>query len=294
MSHTIAPTAHHKSTAGWFFQGDSFNKWKSTPSVLWIDGKRMLFSYSTTPSDRHLPCSGLRENCSLVSCSPSSLSVSTNSSTRSSSLIVKHVKALRKAGLAYFHFDFRDKNKQSRNNLLRSLLFQLSAQSDNFSGILSHLQSPICDSEGGTRQPTDGELTRCLKKMLSSSHTTPSASEDRQAVYLIIDGVDECPDRSESEIPSAQAEVLNLIEQLVGWHLPNLHLCVTSLLEVGKHTALKDSTTLSVSLHKQSGHQEDINGYVKSAVYSDPKMESWSEKDKKLVVETLRKKSNGV
>jgi hypothetical protein len=207
-------------------------------------------------------------------------------------LIVKHVKALRKAGLAYFHFDFRDKNKQSRSNLLRSLLFQLSTQSDGFSGILSHLHSPICDSEDGTRQPTDGELTRCLKKMLS--HTTPSASEDPQAVYLIIDGVDECPDRSESEMPSAQAQVLHLIEQLVGWHLPNLHLCVTSLLEVGKHTALKDLTTLSVSLHKQSGHQEDINSYVKSAVYSDPKMASWSEKDKKLVVETLSKKSDGV
>jgi hypothetical protein len=108
-------------------------------------------------------------------------------------------------------------------------------------------------------------------------------------VYLIIDGVDECPNR-----PSAQTQVLQLIEELVSWGLPNLHLCVTSLLEVGKHTGLnlKGSTSLSVSLHKQSGHKEDIVDYVKSVIGSDPKMKSWSEKDKKRVVETLSK--NGV
>jgi hypothetical protein len=203
----------------------------------------------------------------------------------SSSSIVKRLNAHRNAGLAYFHFDFRDKDKQSRDNLLRSILFQLSTgtQSDTFSSKLSHLYS-LCNSEDGTRQPTDGELTRCLKKMLAQP----------DPVYLIIDGVDECPDSSESGKPSAQTQVLQLIEELVGWGLSNLHLCVTSLLEVAKHTGLnlKGSTTLSLSLHKQSGHKGDIIDYIKSVIGSDPKMGSWSEKDKKRVVETLSK--NGV
>ena len=110
-------------------------------------------------------------------------------------------------------------------------------------------------------------------------------------VYLIIDGIDECPDSSESGKPSPQTQVVQLIKELIGWGLPNLHLCVTSLLEVGKHTALdlKGSTTLSVSLHKQSGHKGDVVDYIKSIVGSDPKMRNWSEKDKKRVVETLSK-----
>jgi hypothetical protein len=49
LNHKITPTAHDKNAAAWFFKGDVFNKWKSTPSLLWIDGKRMWFLHSTTP-----------------------------------------------------------------------------------------------------------------------------------------------------------------------------------------------------------------------------------------------------
>jgi hypothetical protein len=117
---------------------------------------------------------------------------------------------------------------------------------------------------------------------------------DQDPVYLIIDGIDECPNGPESGMPSPREQVLKLIEELAGFHLPNLHLCVTSRPEVGIHTALKDLITFSVSLHKQSGHREDVMDYINSMVYSDPKMGSWSEKDKKLAVETLSKNTDGV
>jgi hypothetical protein len=110
-------------------------------------------------------------------------------------------------------------------------------------------------------------------------------SHSAHSVYLIIDGVDECPDTP------ARQQVLNFIEELVGYHLSNLHICATSRPEVD---ALKDLTTLSVSLHKQCGHKQDIIDYIYSAVYSDPKMGIWSEKDKRLVADTLSKKADGV
>jgi NACHT domain len=184
--------------------------------------------------------------------------------------------ALRNVRLAYiaqFSFDFRDESRQSCNSLLRSLLFQLSTQSDDFSDKLSHLHSLYEDSK---QRPSNHKLTRCLKAMLSHS---------AHSVYLIIDGVDECPDTP------ARQQVLNFIEELVGYRLSNLHICATSRPEVG---ALKDLTTLSVSLHKQRGHKQDIIDYIYSAVYSDPKMGIWSEKDKRLVADTLSKKADGV
>jgi hypothetical protein len=207
--------------------------------------------------------------------------VSTESSTSSS--IIEHVKAFHNAGLTYFYFDFRDENKQSRDSLLRSLLFQLSTQSHRLSDILSHLHSLY---EDGNQRPSDDTLARCLRKMLSHP--------DQDSVYLIIDGVDECPNSSESEMPSPRDQVLKFIEELAGFHLPNLHLCVTSRPEVGIPIALKDLITLSVSLHEQSEHKGEIVDYINSVVYSDPKMGSWSEKDKKLVVETLSKNTDGV
>ena len=43
-NHIIARKAHHKGTASWFFQGSIFEQWKSSPSLLWIHGKRTSFS----------------------------------------------------------------------------------------------------------------------------------------------------------------------------------------------------------------------------------------------------------
>jgi hypothetical protein len=47
-NHEIAYNAHHDGTATWFFQGDIFEEWRSTPSLLWIHGKRTLVSLSIT------------------------------------------------------------------------------------------------------------------------------------------------------------------------------------------------------------------------------------------------------
>jgi hypothetical protein len=47
-NHNIACRAHHKGTATWFFQGSIYNEWKSTPSLLWIHGKRK-FLYQQGP-----------------------------------------------------------------------------------------------------------------------------------------------------------------------------------------------------------------------------------------------------
>jgi hypothetical protein len=43
-NHNIACNSHHKGTAAWFFEGRTYNEWKSTgsESILWIHGKRAL------------------------------------------------------------------------------------------------------------------------------------------------------------------------------------------------------------------------------------------------------------
>jgi hypothetical protein len=67
-NHNIACDTHHKKTATWFFQGNIFRKWKSTPSFLWIHGKRAPFPPSyPIPSDGTLDSSWVRQEYSLVS-----------------------------------------------------------------------------------------------------------------------------------------------------------------------------------------------------------------------------------
>jgi hypothetical protein len=185
--------------------------------------------------------------------------------------------------MAYFYFDFRDIDKRSRRNLLRSLLVQLSARSDPFCDVLSRLYEA---HDNGTRQPSDSDLVRCLKEMLTLSGQAP--------VYLILDALDECPNTS--AVPSSREQVVGLIKELVGLRLPSLRICVTSRPEVDIRVAFESLVSHSVSLHDESGQKEDIAEYVRSVVYSDSDtvLRRWRDDDKKLVIETLSERADGM
>jgi hypothetical protein len=203
-----------------------------------------------------------------------------------SSAIINDIAILHNAGvasMAYFYFDFRDVRKQSRGDLLRSFLIQLSDSSDPFCDILSRLY----DEYGrGTRQPSDGVLTRCLKEMLSLPNQCP--------VYLIVDALDECPNTS--GIPSTREQVLDLVKELVGLRFSSLHICATSRPEVNISHALEGLVGCSVTLHKERGQQNDIAEYIKSVVHSpsDTLMKRWREDDKDLVIQTLSERADGM
>jgi len=49
VNQNIARKAHHRGTATWFTQGDDFQKWKSTGSLMWIHGLRSSISFAPFP-----------------------------------------------------------------------------------------------------------------------------------------------------------------------------------------------------------------------------------------------------
>jgi len=185
------------------------------------------------------------------------------------------------ATMAHFYCDFRDEDKQNCRKLLLSVLSQLCAQSDPCCNILAHIYSAHDD---GTRKPSDDTLAKSLTKMLSLPGRGP--------VYLIIDALDECPNNS--GMPTPREEVLDLVETLIGLRLQNLHVCVTSRPEIDIQTTLEPLTSLRVSLHNQTGQKKDIINYVTSVVSSDVKMRRWREEDRKLVIETLSERADGM
>ncbi|KAH9165684.1 hypothetical protein EDB89DRAFT_2133058 [Lactarius sanguifluus] len=249
-NHNIACEASHKQTAEWFFQGNKMNEWKSTGSLLWIHGK---------------PGAGKSILCSSI---------------------IQDAIVLREAGLAsvaYFYFDFRDTDKQTRHDLLLSLIYQLSARSDPCCEILFRL---YVAHDNGAEKPGDGVLVRCLKEMLAVLVQSPT--------YLIVDALDESP--ITSGIPSARARVIELVKELLGLRLPNLRVCITSRPETDIKAALGPLASHSVSLHDEIGQNKDIADYIKSIVYSDSDtmMSRWREDEKKLVIETLSERADGM
>ena len=203
-----------------------------------------------------------------------------------SSTVIQDIENMCKAGngsLAYFYFDFRDVNKQGLHDLVCSLLTQLSANSAPRCDILSNLYSAHGE---GKKQPSDADLTECLKIML----TLPN----RHPTYLIIDALDESPNMP--GMPSPRERLLRLVRELVEICVPNLHICVTSRPEIDIRKVLEPLTSRRVSLHDQSGQKEDIADYVRSVVYSGSEqiMRRWRTEDKELVIKILSERADGI
>jgi hypothetical protein len=201
-----------------------------------------------------------------------------------SSGIIEDIMTQREAGsaiMAYFYCDFRDEDKQNCRNLVLSIISQLCTQSNLCCDMLSRVYSV---HDKGARKPSDETLTKCLTKMVSLPIQDP--------IYLIVDALNECPNNS--GMPTPREEVLDLVKNLVGLRLPNLRLCVTSRPEIDIQSILEPLTSLCVSLHNQTGQKKDIVDYVNSVVYSDTKMQRWCEEDRKLVIETLAERADGM
>src|ERR1700755_676305 len=187
------------------------------------------------------------------------------------------------ASLAFFYCDFRDDLKKDRRQLLSSLLVQLGEQSDVYSVILSKFYEA---HRRGSQQSyaSDGEIANCLMDILKLP--------GQAAVHIVIDALDECP--VTTGLPSPREKVLELVEELVNLHLPNLRICVTSRPEADILAVLAPLASYSISLHGESGQVHDIAECVKSVVRTNREMKRWKATDKQLVIDVLIEKADGM
>ena len=258
----------------------------SAGSLLWVHGKCTSLSYSAAQPLIDLPISAAGSGKTVLWFVISRLlsPVVVLTFTTSSS-IIQYIMKSEKAGqatLAYYYFDVRDKEKQTVRNFVTSILVQLSESSTPGRHIIYRLYSA---HGNGERQPNVGALTDCLKEML------PVAAAERP-LFIIIDALDECADTS--GVPTKREAILDVVKDLAHPHHPNVRFCVTSRTEVDVQAKLQPLAVRDVSLHGQSGRKRDISNYVSSVVSSDENLKEWRDEDKKLVVEELSERADGM
>ena len=268
----------HNGTTTWFTRSTTFNQWTLTGSLLWIHGIRTFL-----PSLLLLLvlivsgcCSGLGKKYPLV-CASRALSIFGVLMLLTSSTIIQDIQAMCQTGLgtfAFYFFDPQDAAKHNVRGLLAAILIQLCDQKDDFLQVFSSLYSAHGD---GSQQPSEDALTRCLKDMMGLSQQVP--------VYIIVDGLDCCPNSYGS--PSPREQVLRVMKELIKFRFPHLRLCVTSRPEIDIRRVLKPLAASCMSLHNELGQVKDIAHYVKSVVDSDTTMRRWPDEDKQLVIDTL-------
>ena len=201
-----------------------------------------------------------------------------------SSTIIEDIGAMQRSGLASLamhYYDFRVKQKKGLRELLSSVLFQLSRQSDSYCDIVYNLRS---EHDNGFEDPSDDGLIRCLKRLLGLTRQAP--------IFLIVDALDECPNTP--ALSSPRKEVLILIKDLVDSQLPNLRICVTSRPEEDIRAILDHLAFHSVSLHNERGQKDDIKNYIESIVNTNENMQNWSPEYKQLVIDVLTERADGM
>jgi hypothetical protein len=158
---------------------------------------------------------------------------------------------------AYFYFDFNDAQKQDPELMLRSLLRQLLQRSVTIPKDVDALFSS-CDN--GQRQPSVHDLLG----------VTQQAAQVFTQVYIVIDALDECTQRS---------ELMGMLESVVRWKPNNLHLLITSRKErdiessLGIYLKEEDTVCLQSDIV-----DKDIQRYIQQRLSSDEDLAKW-EKD---------------
>ena len=185
------------------------------------------------------------------------------------------------ASLAIYYYDFREDQKKDLRGLLSSILVQLCRQSDSYCAILSKLYS---EHDNGSRDAGNDSLVLYLKDLLRLPGQLP--------IFLIIDALDECP--NESALSSPREQVLVFLENLIDSQFPSLRICITSRPEADIRIVLEPLTFRSISLHDESGQMEDIENYIKSVVNNNRKMRRWKPEHKRLVIDVLTKRADGM
>ncbi|KAF8484357.1 hypothetical protein JB92DRAFT_1574797 [Gautieria morchelliformis] len=174
--------------------------------------------------------------------------------------------------MAFFYFDFNNKDTLP-NAVLRSLIKQLSVQCANTPHALESLFST--NEQGGAhRDPGQEDLMSTLKTIISSF----------QAVYIVFDALDECPERS---------RFLMVIRDIHGWDVGQLHLLATSRKERAIEEGLSGLISQEV-LMDENLVDGDIRVHVSRTLEDDIKFRMCSAGEKEMVMTTLIDGAHGM
>ncbi|KAK0507602.1 hypothetical protein JMJ35_010125 [Cladonia borealis] len=229
-------------TGTWFIDSPVFISWKTTPgSFLWLYG--------------------------IPGCGKSILS----------STIIEAVFDYCSPNLTlavlYFYFDFSSVEKQQHENMIRSLIIQLSSQCASTPQVLESLYSSYANGE---RQPTYNSLLATLHQMMGSFEGT----------YLVIDALDECIERQ---------ELLASIEELTSWKDANLHILTTSRMEKDIEDSIEPFNNHQGKIYIQSTLvNDDIRAYVHGRLRTDQWLKRWRPEIQQEIEKALMEKADGM
>lgn len=174
-------------------------------------------------------------------------------------------------GIAFFYFAFNDESKQDESRMIRALLLQLAGQRQECQTDITHLHTLYTY---GT--PPVGVLLEQLRRTVQRF----------QHVYIFVDALDESPRYDKRD------RVLETVRNMRGWHLPSLHLLVTSRDEFDIRRSLNPGPDEDVIL-KNDEIDRDIENFISSQLKTNQHLQKWQNFHDKIQ-QALSKRAQGM
>ncbi|KAJ7770952.1 hypothetical protein DFH07DRAFT_914759 [Mycena maculata] len=226
-------------TGLWFLEGSTFIEWQDNAGSLWIEG-------------------------------PSGAGKSVLSSTVIKELfseekLLEHGDKPSCPAVAFFYFDFRNKEAQSIEIALRRIVLQLSAHSpDPYRALHNHYEL-----SNGQKLPGYEDLCKVLQQLFRELGRT----------YIVLDALDECDDGDFSQL-------VDLVSMLREWIETPLHLFFASQTRQIFTEGFRGIPCIALG---SDSTQEDIEFFVGSEIRSNPKLKIWRPQVDQIIDRVARK-----
>ncbi|KIW99546.1 uncharacterized protein Z518_11285 [Rhinocladiella mackenziei CBS 650.93] len=230
----------HPETGLWLLNGQDFRDWKSSTSLMWLHGNA---------------------GCGKTLLSAAALQHILEHQQSHPDIIM----------VSYFYFDFNDTEKQSWQNAVRSLLFQLALQC---SDILQDLEK-LYQNCGKGQWPTSGSAIQSLYREVVAR---PGQK------YIMLDALDECTDRKESLI---------FLREMMNSTPDDLHVLATSRPEKDIEDKLSSITTHNINVQSALVNG-DICVYICDRVATDETLRKWPSSVQDEIATKLIKHAGGM
>jgi hypothetical protein len=239
-NHTAARQRHEPHTGTWLLQADQYQRWKAGDI-------RHLWLYGNAGCGKTVLCSTVIED------------------------IREYCDSSSNAMYAAFYFTFSDNQKQSYEDLLRSLVAQLGWKETGLS-----MLAQACEKPNANRSTVD-EL-----EIIALACIQPY-----DELFLLLDALDECPEGS--KVRQNVLEGLERLAQGAG----NVRMFVTSreVTDVGDSMQMLGANFASVAARSVDA---DIRRYISTQLSRDRKLRKLDVTTKELIEETISQRADGM
>jgi hypothetical protein len=176
--------------------------------------------------------------------------------------------------LAYWYFQFSDKDSQKVYNMMRSFIRQLSSLP-----LLPAIIQLWNNHKTAGSEPDIGELAKALNEVIGNIEGE---------VFIVMDALDECP-RTEDQpkmekFQPEREKLLRHINSLLDGGGRNVHILATSRPEPDIHDSLDNSAT---ARDIEELMADDVRQFVQTEIAQDKRLSRWPNTVKSQIKEKL-------